>query len=58
MSALSHHKHKQLTLGGLELLGLRCSSDTSSESSERNDLLLLLNVGKVGVGLLQVHSWA
>lgn len=44
------------TFCGLELLGLRSSSNTTSKSSERNDLLVLLNIGKVGVGLLQVHS--
>ena len=45
-----------LTLGGLELLGLGSSADTSSKSSERDDLLVLLDVGKVGVGFLEVHS--
>lgn len=45
-----------LTLGGLELLGLGSSTDTSSESSERDDLLVLLDVGEVGVGFLEVHS--
>lgn len=50
-------RNAKLTLGGLELLGLGSTSDTTSESSERNDLLLLLNIGEVGVGLLQGHAW-
>lgn len=45
-----------LTLGGTELLGLGGTSDSSSESSERNDLLVVLDVGQVGVGLLEVHT--
>ena len=46
----------RLTLGGTELLGLGGTSDSSSEPSERNDLLVLLDVGQVGVGLLEVHT--
>jgi len=47
---------KRLTFGGLELLGLGSTSDTTGESSERNDLLLLLDIGEVGVRLLQGHA--
>ena len=45
-----------LTLGGVELLSLSSSSDTSGESSERDDLLVLLNVGEVGVSLGELHA--
>lgn len=44
------------TLGSLELLGLRSSANTASEPSERNNLLVVLNVGEVSVRLLQVHA--
>lgn len=41
----------RLTLGRLELLRLGRTADTASESSEGDDLLVLLNVAEVGVGL-------
>lgn len=44
------------TLGLSESLGLASSTNGSVESSERNDLLVLDNVGEVGVGLLDVHA--
>ena len=49
-------RERRLTLGGSELLSLASSSDTSGESSERNDLLVLLNVGEVGVSLGELHA--
>ena len=47
------YKH---TLGLSESLGLASSSDGSVETSERNDLLVLDDIGEVGVGLLDVHA--
>lgn len=46
-----------LTFSGLELLGLRRSADTTSESPERDDLLVLGDVVQVGVRLLEVPAW-
>lgn len=38
------------TLSGLELLGLACAPNTTVEPTVGDNLLVLLNVGKVGVG--------
>ena len=37
-------------MGGLEFFGLRSTSDTTSKSTERDDLLVLLDVSKVSIG--------
>lgn len=58
--APSHNPPKEQmkpTLGLLEGLSLASSTNGSVETSERNDLLVLDNVGKVGVGLLDVHAY-
>jgi hypothetical protein len=47
-----------LTFSGLELLGLRRSANTTSESPERDDLLVLGDVVQVGVRLLEVPACA
>lgn len=44
------------TLGGLECLRLRSSANTAVESPEGNALLVLLDVGEVGVGLGKLHA--
>jgi len=44
------------TLCRLELLGLRSTTDTTRKPSKGDDLLVILNIGKVGVRLLQVQS--
>jgi hypothetical protein len=44
------------TLGGAKLLGLGGTTDTSSEPSERNDLLVVLDIREVGVGLGKGHT--
>jgi hypothetical protein len=36
-------------LGGLELFGLRSTPDTTSKSTERDDLLVLLDVSKISI---------
>jgi hypothetical protein len=45
------------TLGRLKLLSLGSTADTTREPSEWDDLLVILNVGEVGVRLRQVHPW-
>ena len=45
------------TLCGLELLGLRSASNATIETTERNDLLVLLDIGEVGVGLGQFKTY-
>ena len=44
------------TLSGLERLCLRSSANTAVESPEGYALLVLLNVGEVGVGLGKLHA--
>lgn len=44
------------TLGGLELLGLACASDTARETAEGDDLLVLADVRKVGVCLGELKA--
>ena len=48
---------KVRTLGRLELLGLRGTANTTSEATERNDLLVLRDVTKVSVGLGQLETY-
>lgn len=38
------------TLGRLELLRLACTPYTACESSERNNLFVVLDIAQVGVG--------
>jgi hypothetical protein len=45
-----------LTLCGLPLLSLSVPADGAVEAPERNALLLLLHILKVGVGLLELHA--
>ena len=49
--------HQRLTLGSLELLCLGSSADTTCESSEGDDLFVVLDIGEVGVRLFQVHAY-
>lgn len=44
------------SLGGTKLLGLGSTTDSTGEPSERNNLLVLLDVREVSVGLLDVHA--
>lgn len=44
------------TLSRLELLGLASTSNTSSKSAERNDLLVVRDVPKVRVGFGQLKT--
>ena len=45
------------TLSSLELLRLASTSNTSSETAERNDLLVLLDITQVVVGLGELEAW-
>lgn len=56
MADAERTRKRKLTLGGSELLSLGSSTDTSGVSSERNNLLVLLDIGKVGVSLLELHT--
>ena len=45
------------TLRRLELLGLARTADTTSETTEWDDLLVVGDVTKVGVGLGQLETY-
>ena len=45
------------TLSRLELLGLAGTANTTSESSEGDNLLVLLDITKVSVGLGQLETY-
>lgn len=44
------------TLGGLELLGLACASDTAREAAVGYDLLVLADVRKVSIRLCELEA--
>lgn len=53
----THTSLQVRTLSSLELLGLASTTNTTSESSERDDLLVLRNVAEVGVRLGQLETY-
>ena len=51
-----HHPARGPTLSSTELFGLRSATYSAIESSERNDLLVLLDVPKVMIGFGQFQA--
>lgn len=56
MPCLDHRLTEKRTLSSTELLGLRSTTNTTAESSERDDLLMLLDVPEVVIGLGQFQA--
>lgn len=56
LPTLAHIPLCKPTLGGLESLCLRSAADAAVEPPEGHALLVLLDVGEVGVGLGELHA--
>lgn len=52
-----HRLLRPTTLRSFELLRLACTSSTTCESPERNDLFMFLNVAEVGVCLRHFQAY-